>query len=504
MPDVLTAPSRAAALAPLVVGLGVGSVVAGSAWAQLGRGDLFQNGLDTTFDSTVYTQTFHDERFAPNTGASDQTVLFGVDYAGFTGLAAPGSVNSFGLAVIVNGAENAAGEVPERVGLNVHPNVSIDSSATDWVMTVNAFAFNIGGPDDTTLAYVAGLSASGTRTNWQGGTDTDGLFWSLTTDAKATNDLLSFGGNPGSPATSFQVNDIDGNPVNTDRPTPGTAGQWTTLAVGSFGNTPFFAVRTHQPDGTPNAWEVIESYDNTAGPTVGMPFFGVEDPFNSHNGSVGVAFDNVTISTLRAGDTNFDGDVDFRDAVALRRAFSGADIAADVGGAVAPGFDADLWLWTLGDFDADRDVDFADALALVGNYDGRANSSSFDAPSFPLTLEVDPDSGAMRITGDTTTLDGISISSASGSLAGSEAAFDLALASDTANYTALSLEGLDLDEPLDLGLTYHGAGDDLTFSYGVGGEAFVGEVRYVPEPTSVALVAGAVVLFRRASRRRRG
>ena len=479
---------------------------ASPALGQLGRGDLFSNSLDTIGDAASFTQNFHDERFAPNHVSSDRSALFAADYSTATTTPAPGTATTTGLVAFVNSADNVSGDTPERVALNFAPNVSIDSAATDWVMTVNAFAFNLdSGTTNTTLSYLAGMSTTGTRANWQGGADTDGVFWSLSTTGQATADLLSFQGNPGSPASSFQPHDINGNPINTDRPTPGTAGDWVTLAVGSHSNTPFFAIRSHQADGTPNAWEVLESFDNTTGATVGTPFFGVEDPFNSANGNIGVVFDNVSVQTLRQGDTNFDGDVDFHDAIALRRAFSGSNTAADGAGAVAPGFDADLWLWTLGDFDQDRDVDFDDALKVVANYDARTNSTTFDAPTNPLTLEVNTQTGNLTVTGEDTQLTGIQITSDGGSLAGSDANFGLTFAADAQSFAALSIEGVDLnDGSRPLGLQYQLGGDrDLAFSYGVGDESFTGQVRYIPEPSSVALILGSLLAFGRARRSQR-
>ncbi|MEM8783388.1 MAG: PEP-CTERM sorting domain-containing protein [Planctomycetota bacterium] len=469
--------------------------------AQLGLGDLFSDDLDSATPDLFVG--FHDERFAPNTNSASSDVdrFLGFGYANFTqGNAAPGGSGT-GIVARVNAVDDLPGESPERAALNFSPDLTLDSSTQDWVMTVNAFADpSPGFTGQETLAFLAGMSSNTSRVNWQGGTDTDGLFWSLTTDGRATNDLLSFQGTPGAPATAFQVQTIDGTPADVDFAEGLYEQRWVTLAVGSHDNTPFFAIRTHEPDGFPNGWQVLESFDNTGGPTVGRAWFGVEDPFNSA-GNAAVTFDNASISTLRPGDTDLDGDVDFRDAMQLLNSFSGDGVAADTGGAVAPGFDADLWLWTAGDFDQDRDVDFADALLLVGNYDG------FDASVRPpgevpsagsATLVVDLVTGDLAIESDAL-LSGVAIEGEN--LEGSESGFDLALAATEASYVALSLDQ-EFIEGDNFGVSTGGVTDPSawSFTYGIGGEAQTGQVVFVPEPASAMLALAGLGL---ALRRRR-
>ncbi len=478
-----------------ILGTALPTLAAVSASAQLGVADLFGDNLDSA--TPALFAGFHDERFAPNTNpaASDLLQTLGFDYGPLTGSAAPGSTNTLGILASVNRVDNLPGDGPERVAVNYLPNLTLNSATQNWVATVNAFAYNTGGSSDTTLAFLAGMHTDTSRVNWQGATNTTGLFWSLTTDGKANTDLLSFEGTPGAPATAFAITDLDGNPADVDFAPPGYAGRWVTLAVGSHANTPFFAVRTHEADGRPNPWQILESFDNV-GPAVGRPFFGVEDPFNSHNDQVGVVFDNLGVSTLKPGDTDFDGDVDFADAMALVHFYSGAGVAADTGNAVAPGFDADLWLWTLGDFDQDGDVDFADALQLVAHYDGAGNSISPPGSFAAASLVVDVVTGTLTVESDGP-LSGIAITGQN--LSGTAPDLDLALAADADSFIALSLQQ-DFAGGAPLGVSTSDIGDESawSFSYGVGGEIVAGQVRFVPEP-GVALLglATAATLRRR-------
>ncbi|MEM7576662.1 MAG: hypothetical protein AAF328_04225 [Planctomycetota bacterium] len=469
--------------------------------AQLGVGDLFSNDLDAA--TPTISSSFHDERFAPNTNSSSADVqsIEGFGYSNFTqGTAAPGG-SSTGLVAFVNTTDNLPGDAPERAALNFSPNVTLDSATQDWVMTVNAFADpSPGAAGSETLAFLAGMHSNPSRANWQGGTDTDGLFWSLTTDGRATNDLLSFQGSITSPPSVFEVQTIDGTPADVDFSEGRYEQRWITLAVGSYDNTPFFAVRTHEANGFPNRWQVLESFDNTGGPTVGQAWFGVEDPFNSA-GLASVTFDNVSISTLQPGDTDLDGDVDFADAMRLVNAYSGDGVAADTGNAVSSGFDSNLWLWTAGDFDQDRDVDFADALQLVANYDGLSGESvrpPGTAPvGTPATLLVDVVTGGLSIDSNTP-MSGVSIEGEN--LQGSDERLALALAATEASFVAVSLDH-DFIGADGLGVHTGGVSDPSawSFTYGVGGEAVTGQVIFVPEPglTAMAFIALAAAMRRR-------
>lgn len=489
-----TRPRRTALLA----GFGSGLLAAMPASAQLGIGDMFSDDLAGATPDVAFG--FHDERFAPNTNSAsaDRTVLTQFGLSGFAVPSAPPGdpLNDESLLVFVNTVDNLPGDGPERVAVNVSPDLTLNGATQDWVMTVNAYA-NTSGATGSTLAFQAGMYSNTSRVNWQGGTDTDGLFWSLTTDGRANNDLLSFQGTATAPPTAFQVQTIDGVAADVDFAEGLYADRWVTLAVGSHDNTPFFAVRTHEADGFPNEWQVLESFDNTGGPTVGRAWFGVEDPFNSADSQAGVAFRNASISTLTPGDTDLDGDVDFSDAMRLVNSYSGDGTAADTGAPVAPGFDADLWLWTAGDFDQDRDVDFADALALIANYDGAATSISppgDPTAGLPASLIVDVVSGAMSIESQDP-LSGLAIEGEN--LSGSEAGLPLALAATDSSYVAISIDG-GFDGG-SLGLETSGVTDPSawSFTYGVGGESVEGTVVFVPEPAIAAFFAVGLGAFLR-------
>jgi hypothetical protein len=463
---------------------------------------LFSDPLDGS-DPNV-SVGFHDERFAPNTNqvASDFSVLTAFGLAGLADVASPGFPTldpsaDEGLIGRVNLAQNLPGDAPERVALNFSPNVTLNSNTTDWVMTVNAYAYDTGGDPDTTLSFLAGMSSDSSRVNWQGGTDTAGLFWSLTTDGRADNDLLALQGSPGGPPSIFRVQDIDGNDADINYPANTFNDRWVTLAVGSHDNTPFFAIRTHEADGFPDPWQVLDSFGNAGGPTAGTPFFGVEDPFNSANDNLGVIFRNASVSTLRPGDTDLDGDVDFADAATVLAEYSDQGVAADTGNAVPPGFDSDLWLWTLGDFDQDRDVDFDDMLQVVANYDrfgdtvlppGQpdvAASLIVDLASGDLSIETDGDLLGVRIQGE--------------NLEGPGDGFDLTLEHTAEQFAALSLTA-SLEPGESLGLRTAGVGDPSawSFRYGAGGAAQQGTVVFVPEPAAgVALLMGFGLVRRR-------
>ncbi|MEM1446204.1 MAG: PEP-CTERM sorting domain-containing protein [Planctomycetota bacterium] len=467
--------------------------------AQLGVGDLFEDDLDSA--TPDLTTGFHDERFAPNANSagSDTLLDLGLDYSNYPFLQpAPGSVTTLGVRGSVNRVDDVAGETPERAAVNFSPNLSLNGVTQDWVMTVNATPIGV----SQTVSFLAGMYSNPSRVNWQGGTDTDGLFWSLTTDGRANNDLLSFQGTPGAPPTAFQVQKIDGTPANVDfaeNPSLSLSDyRWVTLAVGSHNNTPFFAIRTHEDDGFPNTWQVLESFDNAGGPTTGQAWFGVEDPFNSAGATQQVVFDNASISTLQPGDTDLDGDVDFGDAMRLVNNYSGDGVAADTGAAVTPGFDADLWLWTVGDFDQDRDVDFTDALALIANYDGLSGDSvrppGNPPAGAPATLIVDVVTGDLTIDADGP-LSGVAIEGEN--LSGSDERLALNLAATDASYVALSLNDAFTGEGF--GLETGGVNDPSawSFTYGSGGQAQTGQVVFVPEPaTSVALLLGLGGLLR--------
>ena len=457
-------------------------LVASAAQAQLGTGDRFSSSLDSSVGLTIQAD---DERAGSSV---DRSTVFG-NYGG-RAVAAPGGSSTNGIISRVNLFDEAPGDQPEGVAVNFYPSPVLGTN-DNWSLTVNAYAdlASSSNPSANTEVLIVGLGASGDRTNWRDSTNTDGIFWEITTNGGASNDLLSLEGTPGSPASLFQVRDIDGNAADVDF-APGTfSNTWLQLSVGVFDNQAYVAVS----DGS--GYTVLESFDTFS--TAGRAFFGHADPFSSANADVAALFDNASIQNLEAGDTDFDGDVDFNDFIRLRRSFSGTNVAADTGQSVPGGFDADLYLWTAGDFDADRDVDFTDAVALIGNFTGR-EAHTGDAATAPVELVVQAD-GSLSLVGDLVDLQGVEVASDSGMLEGS-GALELTLTHTAAAYAAVTSQTTELRGAMALNLRHSGNIDDLSFSYGTGGAVLVGAVRAVPEPGSAVALLALVGL----SRRRRG
>ena len=84
------------------------------------------------------------------------------------------------------------------------------------------------------------------------------------------------------------------------------------------------------------------------------------DPGDSDGWLIGI--DDVGITVAAAGDTNFDGEVQFDDFLALSANFG------EEGG------------WGQGDFDGDGQVDFLDFLALSANFGGAAPAAASAVP----------------------------------------------------------------------------------------------------------------------------
>ena len=201
----------------------------------------------------------------------------------------------------------------------------------------------------------------------------------------------------------------------------------------------------------------------------------------------------ATVTVVRPGDFEVDGDVDFSDFTYL---------AANYGQSGKT--------WVDGDADGNGTVNFADFTHLAANY-GTDYDSSAEAPSSgTVELHVDVTTGEMRLVGNAATLSGYSITSAAGSLVpdgdGNASPFQAYLANLAGDVSAASLGvGVLVDAELALDAGYDTAGAmDLAFSYGVFGQggSVSGQVVTVPEPTCVALLAlGALAMLRHTRRR---
>ena len=200
----------------------------------------------------------------------------------------------------------------------------------------------------------------------------------------------------------------------------------------------------------------------------------------------------ATVTVVRPGDFEVDGDVDFSDFTYL---------AANYGQSGKS--------WVDGDADGDGDVDFTDFTHLGANY-GSDSDSSAEAPSAgTVELHVNAVTGEMWLVGNGATLSGYSITSAAGSLVpdGDGAApFQFYLANETDDISAASLGvGVLVDGELALGAAFDttpplSLPPDLMFSYGVFGQggSVSGDVILVPEPATLGLLAmGGLAMMRR-------
>ena len=203
----------------------------------------------------------------------------------------------------------------------------------------------------------------------------------------------------------------------------------------------------------------------------------------------------VRATRTLVGDLDLDFDVDFADALGLRRGFGLGST------------------WAEGDVTGDGAVDFLDAVDLLGGFTGRASSSasaraaatSAGGAAERLVLVVDERSGALTIDGDAGLLDAVQITAAGGLEQGPGDAPEgvLTLAASSASFVALDLLG---DAALATALpAFRGGVESLAFSYATAGGAGVteGRVRVVPEPAAALLAvlpAAALGLGRRARR----
>ena len=243
------------------------------------------------------------------------------------------------------------------------------------------------------------------------------------------------------------------------------------------------------------------------------PALGDTLPLVSADGGLGGIFDSVngvlhapnqafavtyqpngaTVTVVRPGDFEVDGDVDFNDFTY---------VAANYGQTGKS--------WIDGDCDGNGTVEFADFTYLAANFGSDTDSPAEAPPAGTAELHVDVVTGEMRLVGDGATLSGYSIASATRGLIpdgdgdGEPAAFQLYLSNLAADISAGSIgAGVLIDGELALGAACDTSGPmDLTFSYGAFGRggSLSGKVVVVPEPAALsllALVGGLAALRRR-------
>ena len=203
--------------------------------------------------------------------------------------------------------------------------------------------------------------------------------------------------------------------------------------------------------------------------------------------------DGVTVTVVRPGDFEVDGDVDFSDFTYL-----------------AANYNLSGKSWVDGDANGDGAVGFGDFTYLAANY-GRSDFDSSVAEASVagiVELRVDVVTGEMWLVGDAV-LSGYSITSAVGSLIpdgdGDAEKFQVYLSNLSVDVSAVSLGvGVDVDGLMSLDAGYDSSElMDLEFRYGLFGQGadVTGNVVVVPEPMTLSLVVFGLGVF--AGRRRK-
>ena len=197
----------------------------------------------------------------------------------------------------------------------------------------------------------------------------------------------------------------------------------------------------------------------------------------------------ATVTVVRPGDFEVDGDVDFADFTYL---------AANYGQSGKS--------WVDGDADGNGKVEFTDFTYLAANYGSDTDSSTESPSAGTVELHVDVATGEMWLVGNAAALSGYNITSAANSLLpdadGLASPFQFYLANETDDISAASLgAGVLIEGELALDAAYDTAGPmDLGFSYGIFGQggSVSGDVIVVPEPACLALLAlGGLAALRR-------
>jgi hypothetical protein len=131
-----------------------------------------------------------------------------------------------------------------------------------------------------------------------------------------------------------------------------------------------FTKTPEYPDGT---WAYFAGSSQTGSIAypylIGPEYYGVVDSANLGNGTVTVP---AGVTTLKAGDTDADGAVNFADLVVLAQHYK----------------ETGATRWGTGDFDRDGKVDFSDLVLLAQNYDNQSGIG--DDWAYALSIAPEP------------------------------------------------------------------------------------------------------------------
>jgi len=203
----------------------------------------------------------------------------------------------------------------------------------------------------------------------------------------------------------------------------------------------------------------------------------------------GSDLDHLLVKLLRtkAGDTDLNRKVDISDFNTLASNFDPGGANAGTNG------------WGAGNFDADTDIDITDFNTLATNFDPGGSDAAAalagqSADPGAVDLIVDLATGEVLLDANSAAISGIQVySAAAGLLPGDPApnALQFVIATNATTYAEGAFANLALDGLTSLGLLYDLLADtrDLSFEYTALGQPTVtGQVAYVPEPGSLALL----------------